>query len=525
MTWLNYLSVRAKLAALVCVLAAGMLVVAGVSLWSTHRAVEAGYVILRAELGAVQGLGSVRAGIANMRRYEKDMFLNLGDDVKVAQYHRLWQQQGEGAVERLGAVREHLEGGDGAAVDAMAAGLAGYRRAVENILEQVRTGGIHDPWGANAAMEPAKGDIRAADQAFDAITASVSSRSAARLAQLSRLERQASWVTVGMTTCTLLLGVALAWAIAMRIVRPLQQAVMAARRVATGDLGVQIVPVGRDETAQLLAALQDMQGALVRVVRSVRDNAESVAAATEQIAQGNQELSGQTQQQAGALQRTAASMDALGEVVIGNAHNAARVSEFAQGASDTAVRGGALVVDVVAAMQDIRGASARVADIVAVIDAIAFQTNLLALNAAVEAARAGAAGRGFAVVASEVRGLSQRCADAAREIKDLVAASGERVAEGAALAGRAGAGMQEIVATIRELATTVGEISAAAAQQSTGMGEVRSAVSTMDAATQRNAAAVEQSAAAAESLRHQARSLVAAVGQFRLESRSASPIA
>ncbi|TFY97958.1 methyl-accepting chemotaxis protein [Ramlibacter rhizophilus] len=297
----------------------------------------------------------------------------------------------------------------------------------------------------------------------------------------------------------------------------------AARRVATGDLGVPIVPVGRDETAQLLSALRDMQGALVEVVRTVRDNAESVASATEQVAQGNHELSAQTQQQASALQQTAASMVALGATVRGNADNAAQVSEFARGASDTAERGGALVGEVVTAMQDIRGASTKVADIVAVIDGIAFQTNLLALNAAVEAARAGDAGRGFAVVAGEVRQLSRRCADAAREIKALIVTSGERVEQGVVLAKRAGASMQDMVASIQRLATTVGEISASAAQQSTGVGEVRDAVATMDEVTQRGAAAVEESAAAAESLRAQARALVGAVGQFRIDA--APPLA
>ncbi len=293
-------------------------------------------------------------------------------------------------------------------------------------------------------------------------------------------------------------------------------AVEVARAVSQGDL-TRPIALKPGDTSSLMAHLRDMQQQLSRVVGIVRGNAESVATASAQIAQGNQDLSGRTEQQASALEETAATMEQLGTTVRQNADNAQQANQLACSASDIALKGGAVVNEVVDTMKGINESSRRIADIIGVIDGIAFQTNILALNAAVEAARAGEQGRGFAVVAGEVRSLAGRSAEAAREIKQLIGASVEQVEQGTALVDRAGATMQEIVDAIRRVTDIVGEISSASTEQSAGVAQVGEAVSQMDQATQQNAALVEQSAAAAESLRVQAQQLVDAVVVFKLD--------
>ena len=295
----------------------------------------------------------------------------------------------------------------------------------------------------------------------------------------------------------------------------LQRAHATAQAVAAGDLSVSLDARGQDELAHLLKALQAMRDSLASVVSNVRENADSVATASAQIAQGNIDLSSRTEEQASALQQTAASMDELSTTVRHNADNARQASELAQGATEVAVRGGAVVGDVVSTMKGIDDASRRVTEIIGVIDGIAFQTNILALNAAVEAARAGDQGRGFAVVASEVRALAGRSAEAAKEIKMLINTSVERVEQGTLLVDRAGSTMTDVVDSIQRVTSIMGEISSASSEQASGVAQIDTAVTQMDQATQQNAALVEQSAAAAESLKSQAQQLVQAVAVFR----------
>ncbi|MDB5892883.1 MAG: hypothetical protein JWQ88_414 [Rhodoferax sp.] len=293
-------------------------------------------------------------------------------------------------------------------------------------------------------------------------------------------------------------------------------ALRVARAVAKGDLSMPI-PLARGDTTSVMASLRDMQKSLGETVMLVRRNAEGVATASAEISHGNDDLSARTEQQASALQQTAASMEQLSSTVTQNADNARQANQLAMSASTVAVQGGAVVGQVVETMKGINESSNRIADIISVIDGIAFQTNILALNAAVEAARAGEQGRGFAVVASEVRSLAQRSAEAAKEIKVLISASVDRVAQGTLLVDRAGVTMQEVVGSIRRVTDIMGEISAASSEQSQGVAQVGAAVTQMDQATQQNAALVEESAAAAQSLRDQAQQLVAAVAVFRIE--------
>jgi methyl-accepting chemotaxis protein-1 (serine sensor receptor) len=304
------------------------------------------------------------------------------------------------------------------------------------------------------------------------------------------------------------------------ITAPLARAVEVADRVAGGDLTTHIDVDSRDETGQLLSALQRMQQSLVRTVSVVRQNSESVASASAQIASGNNDLSARTEQQASALEETAASMEELGSTVRQNADNARTANQLAMNASTVAAQGGEVVAEVVETMKGINASSNKIADIISVIDGIAFQTNILALNAAVEAARAGEQGRGFAVVAGEVRSLAGRSAEAAKEIKSLIMASVERVEQGTLLVDKAGATMTEVVTAIRRVTDIMGEISAASSEQSAGVDQIGEAVTQMDQATQQNAALVEEMAAAAASLNTQAGELVHAVAVFQLDANA-----
>jgi methyl-accepting chemotaxis protein len=293
-------------------------------------------------------------------------------------------------------------------------------------------------------------------------------------------------------------------------------AVEAAQGVAEGDLTVPLQAVGRDESAKLVQTLQTMQGRLSDIVSEVRTNAASLAKASEQIAQGNQDLSARTEKQASALEQTAASMEQLSATVQSNAEYAKEANQLAISASAVAALGGEVVAEVVNTMRDINASSHQIADIISVIDGIAFQTNILALNAAVEAARAGDQGRGFAVVATEVRSLAGRSAQAAKEIKTLIGASVERVEHGTELVDKAGTTMTEVVQAIQKVTVLVGDISAASREQSQGVSEVGEAIMQMDQVTQQNAAMVEEMAAAAASLNSQAQQLVSTVSVFTL---------
>jgi methyl-accepting chemotaxis protein len=295
-----------------------------------------------------------------------------------------------------------------------------------------------------------------------------------------------------------------------------EQTRLVAQRVRDGDLTTDVTDGANDEFSPLLAAMRDMQQALAGIVSSVRTHAESVASTSSQIAQGNNDLAQRTEQQAGTLSATASTMQQLGVNVQQNAGNARQANRLAQGASEVAVRGGEVVTQVVSTMQGINESSRRIADIIGVIDGIAFQTNILALNAAVEAARAGEQGRGFAVVAGEVRNLAQRSAAAAKEIKQLIDDSVQRVTVGSGLVNRAGQTMEEIVASIGQVNDIVGQISIASEEQSAGVMQVRDSVGNMDQVTQQNAALVEESAAVAEALRRQAAELLQTVSVFRL---------
>ncbi len=375
----------------------------------------------------------------------------------------------------------------------------------------------HDPQAGDKAVA---GMDREPSQLLDQAGGLIAKASSEVAERAAKAAQRATTISLVVMLVVCALGIAGAIAFSRTVVNPLDNAVRVSQAVASGDLTVARQVQGKDEIALLLNALHDMQISLSHVVSNVRNNADSVAAASTEIAQGNNDLSARTEQQASALEETSASMEELSSTVQANAENARTANQLAVSASTVAVQGGDVVAEVVTTMKGINDSSKKISDIISVIDGIAFQTNILALNAAVEAARAGEQGRGFAVVAGEVRSLAQRSAEAAKEIKGLIGTSVERVERGTALVDKAGATMTEVVSAIRRVTDIMGEISAASSEQSQGVSQVGEAITQMDQATQQNAALVEQSAAAADSLKTQAGQLVDAVAVFRLSDNA-----
>ena len=350
------------------------------------------------------------------------------------------------------------------------------------------------------------------------------------VAQVSRSEAQAAgratlwffWGALALTTAGL--GAGLMWMMRRWVAQPLAALQRAVGAIAEGDLTQSVSSSRNDEIGSLIQDTERMRERLAGTIGTVRNSVDSIATAGTEIATGNFDLSQRTEQTAGNLQSAASSMSELTGTVRQTADSARTANQLVQSAVAAATRGGEVVGQVVTTMDEINTASKKIADIIGVIDGIAFQTNILALNAAVEAARAGEQGRGFAVVAGEVRSLAGRSAEAAREIKALIGNSVERVDNGARLVQTAGSAMGEIVASVQRVQDIIGEISSAATEQSEGINSVNSSVVQLDQMTQQNAALVEESAAAAESLKEQAQRLVEAVAVFRVANAAAGAV-
>jgi methyl-accepting chemotaxis protein len=323
---------------------------------------------------------------------------------------------------------------------------------------------------------------------------------------------------IGLGVIALLAGIACTYVLVRSIVDPLDEAILIAETVTSGDLSQEFESTRGGEFGRLLRGMGEMEDTLTDLVTRIKASSDSIVVASDEIAAGNHDLSSRTEQQASSLEQTAASMEELTSTVKQNADNARQANQLAVSASEVAVRGGGVVSQVVGTMGSINASSRKIVDIIGVIDGIAFQTNILALNAAVEAARAGEQGRGFAVVASEVRSLAQRSAAAAKEIKTLINDSVEKVEEGSKQVAEAGRTMEAIVDSVKRVTDIMGEITAATQEQTSGIEQINQAITQMDQVTQQNAALVQQASASAQSLQQQASGLSQVVGSFKLDA-------
>ncbi len=441
------------------------------------------------------------ADASYMAEYEDKMKAALGEiDKQMGEYEKL--AQGEEEQKLLAAYKKTW---------------AAYLVINKNVVALGRSGKQKDAIdiGEGAAKMTSDEAIDALDKltAFNFEGGKKAAENAARTYSQARL-----W-TVALLLGAVLIGSLLAVFITRGLLRTLggepAHATALTEDLASGKLYVDIALKPGDQ-GSVLAGIAHMRDSLTRIVREVRTRADGIATSSHEIAQGNHDLSSRTEQQANALQSTASSMNQLNSTVRQNADGARQANQLARNASEVAAHGGEVVSQVVQTMKGINESSRKIADIISVIDGIAFQTNILALNAAVEAARAGEQGRGFAVVASEVRSLAGRSAEAAKEIKNLISASVERVEQGTALVDQAGATMTNVVTAIRRVTDLMSDISAASEEQSQEVGRVGVAITQMDEVTQQNAALVEEMAAAASSLSTQAAELVDAVAVFEL---------
>lgn len=354
------------------------------------------------------------------------------------------------------------------------------------------------------------------DKQFSALrTASIEGKEQATLRAASTFKNSLNLI-IGLLVIAVVLGLILAWYVARTVANPLKEALQLAHKVANNDLTGNVDVVSKDETGQLVMALNHMNQSLSNVVGEVRSSIDIINTAASEIASGNADLSARTESQASSLEETASSMEEITSTVRHNADNAHEAYQLISATSDSATQSGKMVDQVVNTMGEIRRSSGKIADIITVIDGIAFQTNILALNAAVEAARAGEQGRGFAVVATEVRSLAQRSAAAAKEIKELIVSSVQQVEVGGDLVDQAGKSMHEIVQSVNRVAALMNDIAVANKEQSTGIDEINRAVAIMDENTQQNAAMVEQSAAAAHAMSSQTGQLTRLISVFKI---------
>ena len=465
---------------------------------------EVGYLAqLHSEMGAI-------------RQYEKDMIIGYEKPEAVKAAHTQWLESQEKAKKVANQFLQGEEDVDNAVVRDIIKRLDSYKEAFAHVARQLEAGGYDTATIANRMSGKAVAEFAEADKLMTQLDEVLRNEVQKSVAEQQGVSNQTKWLFALAVLITVVVVVPLTLLNLHSICKPLDQAQRLAKAIAGGDLSQSIRTEGRDEVADLLRALDEMQRGLGTLVAQVRDASGNIATASQEIATGNQDLSHRTEQTASNAQAAVSSLSEITATVQQTASSSQMANQLAASASTTATRGGSVVAQAVSSMHEISASSRKIGDIIGLIDSIAFQTNILALNAAVEAARAGEQGRGFAVVASEVRSLAQRSAAAASDIKVLIQSSVTAVDGGVRHVEDAGTAMKDIVSSVQRVGDIIGEITAAASEQSAGIGQVNQSVAEIDRMTQQNAALVEESAAAAESLREQAARLSQVVQQFRL---------
>ncbi len=525
MDFLRQFKIRARLMAS---LAIALVAVASVGLmgWfgmqsSLARAQE----FIDHEFALTAKLGDVREAMATLRRYEKDILIGLHDAQAVKQNKKAWDDTNVVIDKGLDELRSLSKADDLLAIDLVSARILDYRKHFAGVHKQIVGGAIDTADTAAQFMVKVSASFQEAESALVDLSDRLKRRAEQAKLDFKALGQRLTALFLLALACAVALTVPSTLLNMRSICKPLDEAVALADRIAVGDLSETPVPVGRDEAADMQRALARMTDNLRNMIAQVMDSTNIIQTASREVAEGNSDLSNRTELQASSLQQAASSMEQMNATVKHSAEASRQANELADTASQVARQGGSVVQQVVTTMHDIRASSSKIADIIGVIDSIAFQTNILALNAAVEAARAGEQGRGFAVVAGEVRSLAQRSAEAAKEIKALIQASVQRIEAGAHLVEQAGATMGDIVQSVNRVNRIMSEINASTVEQSKGIGSVSQSVNELDRMTQQNAAMVEESAAAAESLKTQTARLAGAVNMFKLGAEPRDTVA
>ena len=519
MNLLNRLTIRARFYLMIAVVTVSMVVSTAVSTLADRIDRADTAVLFEQTHSALKDSGDLRETVVQFRRLEANMMaIGSSNTVEVERFAKEWQAaiaSTKSVAERIAAA--HAGSGE---VKAMAdkhnSLLAEYVAVIQPISVQLARAQI-DGSVALAYAAKAENTLKQIQANVDALTKLQLDGVAAARASNAQRAQITDAVKLALMGATIALFLPLAWVTLRAVCRPLEGVVRVAERIAEGELGNAVEHDGRtDEIGRLLQAIAAMQERLRGLVGEIRQTADSIQVASTEVATGNQDLSQRTEQAASNLQQTASSMEQLTATVRQSADAAAQANQLAASAAEVAQRGGQVVQQVVTTMDAINASSKKIADIIGVIDGIAFQTNILALNAAVEAARAGEQGRGFAVVAGEVRSLAQRSAEAAREIKSLIGNSVEAVETGTSQVGEARTAMAGIVDGVHQVSVLIGELAQASLEQRDGIRQINQAVATIDQMTQQNAALVEESSAAASSMKDQAQRLSDEVAVFKI---------
>ena len=517
-SFMRQFSIRFRMIGAIGVVLLLLLMVGRAGLWGMQRLQALSHEFVEHSFQETVTLSKLRLAMADLSRYEKDMVIHYGSPEPLSLAHMQWDKTRNEVSTLMAAMQEGEDDEDNAVLREMTVKLKDYSSAVDPVVAQLKAGGYDNATLAYRMLGRAHDHYAALLIDLKKIEAIVGEEAAAVQAEEAGTSRQTMlWFGLAVAVAVLVV-VPTTLANMQSICGPLDQAQQVAMAITQGDLSHPVPVHGKDELTRLMMALRGMQGSLTRIVSEVRDTTDRISVASAEIASGNQDLSLRTEQTAGNLQQTASSIEQINSTVQQSAESARQASAMAQANAEVAARGGQVVGEVVATMQEINHRSRKISDIIGVIDGIAFQTNILALNAAVEAARAGEQGRGFAVVAGEVRSLAKRSAEAASEIKTLIGASVEKVEAGTRQVAEAGSTIGEIVANAQKISALIHHITTAANEQSQGIGQVNGAVGQLDQMTQQNAALVEESAAAAQSLQDQAQKLAGVVATFRLSA-------
>lgn len=454
-----------------------------------------------------------------LRRYEKDMLLNISNKDKFSEYESKWIENIKALKETLSNTKKLSIGSENLDnLEKINPMIDQYERGMISVINNIKTGKLSDPESANLEIDRFKNSIRSLLKTTTDIYTNIHSHAKDLDKKNDEQLNNILWILFSLTVFGLFIVGFIGWFIYRQIVQSLNDTIQVANSISQGDLTKSVIVNSRDEIGQLGIAFNRMTDSLRKLVSEVRGSVDHVSSASSQIVQGNLDLSSRTEQQATSLEQTAASMEEFTSSMQSNSDATKEAVNYVRNASLIAQRGGEVVNKVVDTMAEIENSSNKINDIIGVIDGIAFQTNILALNAAVEAARAGEQGRGFAVVASEVRNLAQRSATAAKEIKGLIQESVSKVGEGSRLVADAGQTMADIVEGVQSVTEIMNRISNSTLEQSSGVNQINQAVGQLDQMTQQNAALVEQASAAASSLQQQASKLSSAVSMFNLGS-------